>query len=105
MTNDKERQRVYNRTLYKKRKEAGVCVECGRRPPRDGKRTCEECHQKHKQYCHERYIACVEAGLCYICETNAARPGMTACFECAVKKSAYAKILHARKKAREQNAV
>lgn len=49
---DEERQsylqkcRVRNKKRYQERKAAGICVQCGKRPPESGKVRCTECSIK-----------------------------------------------------------
>ena len=38
-----ERQKQYRKQLWAERKEWGLCVECGKRPPFNGRVRCEDC--------------------------------------------------------------
>lgn len=37
---------TYKNTTYNRRKEEGVCVYCGKKPPRSGKIGCADCAEK-----------------------------------------------------------
>ena len=39
---------TYKNTTFNRRKEEGVCVYCGKMPPRSGKLGCADCAEKRK---------------------------------------------------------
>lgn len=43
------------RRRYKKRKNKGLCVTCGKYPAIDGKVACGQCSEKHRRYCSENH--------------------------------------------------
>lgn len=51
----KEKDSYRAKTLYKRRILAGVCVECGKWPPREDRRTCQDCHDAFSAWAAARY--------------------------------------------------
>lgn len=39
---------TYKNNTYNRRKEEGVCIYCGKMPPRSGKLVCADCTKKRK---------------------------------------------------------
>ena len=39
---------TYKNNTYNRRKEEGVCIYCGKTPPRSGKLVCADCTKKKK---------------------------------------------------------
>lgn len=39
---------TYENNTYNRRKEEGVCIYCGKMPPRSGKLVCADCTKKRK---------------------------------------------------------
>lgn len=86
---EKKRERM--RTFQQRRRDAGLCIDCGQ--PRNGASNsyCQRCKDVRKSRAHERYMIDKEIGLCHVCEKREARPGKVTCWECAVKRSSYAR--------------
>lgn len=92
-----ENQKQYQRQLWAERKEWGLCVECGKRPPFEGRVRCEVClcrdllahhntkdsdtrkENRKKQRAERR-----AAGLCTICGKPAYKEH-TRCYECYLR--------------------
>lgn len=66
--------------LYRRRKAAGLCGQCGRRPPVEGMTTCGECLQKEQEKRAERR----SKGLCPVCGDIPDHPKKM-CAECLRK--------------------
>lgn len=77
----RERQRERSKRIYHERKASGLCVICGKKPPKFGVR-CYECHlaqkrrdrKKNKGLRDERKMK----GLCYYCGAEVI-PGKRVC--------------------------
>lgn len=84
---DKESYNAYHnnwsKSTYKKRKEAGICVRCGKKLATKGKATCALCRAKQNEKRRVRtglsdrseHIA---NGLCYFCD-EPVKPGYKVC--------------------------
>lgn len=70
--------REYRKVIYRERKDAGICVRCGKRKAREGKAMCPICAKKDAEYHRTRYANTKhnvdvprserpDHGLCYIC--------------------------------------
>lgn len=94
---DKRKDAIRNRKRYYERKAAGLCVDCGKRPPTDGKVTCTECREKRRERSHSEqykehrreYVQKTRdlwqsLHCCRICGKQDARTmiGKHACFDC-----------------------
>ena len=61
------------RERKQRRREQGLCIECGKRPPKKGIATCEYCRAKANQKKREKYQVSttrqqwIENGLCFLC--------------------------------------
>lgn len=49
----KQHRKQYRKAIYHQRKEAGICVVCGKRPPEQGRVSCSRCLQKDRKK-HEK---------------------------------------------------
>jgi len=45
----REQRRAYNRQRYEKLIAAGLCVECGKKPPLEGRTRCKSCTAKKNE--------------------------------------------------------
>lgn len=104
---ERERKKARARELvklrYQKKKDAGICVMCGKVPAAPGRTYCEKCAEQRKKYHYAqkpetvgkykvtarasgkaRYERRKAAGLCTRCGKPAA-PGKTNCEECLQK--------------------
>jgi len=63
----------------KERKTAGLCINCGKQPPRPKKAWCQDCFTNWQQ----SYQAIQNSGICCKCKTRDARPEKVLCQECA----------------------
>jgi len=70
------------KSTYKNRKEKGVCVRCGKKPPREGKVMCYECAKKAKIYRQETRKFLLGLGLCPRCGKNKLFGDEKECLEC-----------------------
>lgn len=91
---DKSREasdRAHKR-LYEERKAAGLCVSCGKRPPKEGRVRCGLCLARHRrnaetvrrkrgQWSRQELT---EPGVCYMCKAPSL-PGKKVCAECREK--------------------
>lgn len=88
---------------YDERKLRGVCPQCGKRKPQDGKTICEVCiTKKNKKKALEAYTKKCEAehkGLCCKCKTQPRLKEKKLCQDC------YDKMLANIKKANEVSKV
>ena len=97
------RHRELDKLRYKKKKDAGICVMCGKTPAAPGRTYCAKCAERWKKYHYPktpeaagryretaraynkaRYERRKAAGLCTRCGKPAA-PGKTNCEECLQK--------------------
>lgn len=76
-------QRIYHAELYRRRKESGICVRCGKRMPEPGYAECGICRYKDRMAKQirsgkpdrgDRYLQ----GLCYFCD-NPVKAGYKVC--------------------------
>lgn len=81
-----------HKRLYSERKEAGMCVSCGNRPPKDGRVRCGICLARHRrnaealrrrrgQWSHDELM---EPGVCYNCHAPSL-PEKKLCADCREK--------------------
>lgn len=76
----------YHKSVYQQRKEAGLCVRCGKRKPLHNEVRCGICKQKMQLRRQERRMKNseltrkerLERGLCYFCGAETV-PGMKVC--------------------------
>ena len=59
--------RAGDRRRRRARREAGLCPNCGRNPPEDGRSVCEACGEAHRAAARRRYAARRSAGVCVRC--------------------------------------
>lgn len=99
--------RAKSKRRQKARKEAGLCIRCGRRPPVDGGTTCEPCREKRQAAEKRQYAARRAAGLCTRCGAPV-RDGLSRCAPCTVideagrnpeRKNARSRKLYAERRA------
>lgn len=82
----KENTNAYHRSVYRQRKEAGLCVRCGKRNPLYNDLRCGICKEKMDLRRQERRVrngklTCkerLEQGLCYFCGAKTV-PGLKVC--------------------------
>lgn len=82
----RKRTNDYHRSVYQQRKEAGVCVRCGKRKPVFNDLRCGICREKMQLRRQERRVKNgtltrkerLEQGLCYFCGAETV-PGMKVC--------------------------
>lgn len=90
-----------NPEMYKKRRDEGRCVRCGK-PHEDcasGYRAmCPACREKTREYIYEVRMNRKKRGICTMCGKKKPRPGMTLCFECSLKASESARQTYYRRK-------
>ena len=97
--------RAGSKRRYHERREAGLCVRCGERPPADGSPSCEECRASRNAHERARWDARRATGLCGSCG-DPAPDGASRCPSCAAlqagrpSRRAYARKMYARRRAR-----
>ena len=72
-------------STYKQRKEKGLCVKCGKRPPISGKVQCQICTDKDRAYHKEARAYFLSIGLCSRCGKNKLFGEEKECPECLAK--------------------
>ena len=77
---DPEKRREYVREWRRKKREAGLCIECGANKQKEGCSRCELCLLRMKK----RSRAIIESGICKRCEKKPATNGQL-CSVCAKK--------------------
>lgn len=82
-------QAEYHRSLRADRRAQGLCPECGKRRPADGKMLCKQCSirsNKHRKRPDNWPRG--DNGFCYCCNKREALPGYRVCQECYEKLAA-----------------
>lgn len=88
---------------YNRLKDAGLCVRCGKVPPKDGRVMCAECAQKNREAARanqyqrmreydgmrKRYAKHREAGICVRCGKAPAAENRALCPECLIYMREY----------------
>ena len=102
--------RAGDRRRQRARREAGLCTDCGRNPPEEGRSVCEPCRKAQRAAERARYAARRAAGVCVRC----AEPAIGGTSRCArhaaleaervspERKSAIRKKRYARRRARRR---
>ena len=100
--------RLKSKKRQKTRREAGLCIRCGRQPPVDGGTTCAPCREKRQAAERRQYAERRAAGLCTRCG-GPVLDGLSRCGPCAVieeaskrpeRKNARSRKLYAERRAR-----
>ena len=79
--------RAKSRRLQKERKESGLCIRCGKRPPVGGGTTCAPCRGKRQAAERRQYAERRAAGLCTRCG-GPVHDGQSRCAPCAAIEEA-----------------
>ncbi|MXW91807.1 MAG: hypothetical protein F4114_18085 [Rhodospirillaceae bacterium] len=79
--------RAKSRRRQKARKDAGLCIRCGKRPPVEGGTTCTPCRQKRQAAEQRNYAARRAAGCCTRCGEPVFE-GLSRCRPCALADDA-----------------
>ena len=79
--------RAGDRRRRRARRDAGLCTNCGRSPPEDGRSVCEACREARRAAERARYAARKAAGLCVRC-AEAAVGGSSRCARHAALEAA-----------------
>ena len=78
---------------------AGLCLGCGKVPPRPGHRLCADCAQKATARAMRRFnrrkAPCVALGICTRCGTRQSMPGVQICGLCSERGTSYKASLRA----------
>lgn len=74
--------------LYRSRKAKGLCVKCGKVPPRENRVMCAECAEKERKYENESRAFCRSVGICPVCQKNKLFGDERNCPECRAKNYA-----------------
>ena len=75
-----------NAMFYKRRKESGVCVRCGKPRSENSKSHCPECLKKIRLYENRTRQWYRDQGICPVCRKNALFGQEKNCPECRAKK-------------------
>ena len=75
-----------NARYYEKKKNSGLCVQCGKVPPADGKTLCESCLLKLRNYSKDTRKFFKDLGLCPRCGKNKLFGDEKECPECTAKE-------------------
>ncbi len=79
--------RAKSKRNQKARKEAGLCIRCGKRPPVEGGTTCAPCREKRQERERRQYVEHRAAGCCTRCGTPVL-DGRSRCARCAAIEDA-----------------
>ena len=74
--------RAKSRRRQQARREAGLCIRCGARPPVEGGTTCAPCRDRRQAAERQQYVERQAAGLCTRC-SGPAFDGLSRCGPCA----------------------
>ena len=74
-----------SKMTYNKRKELGLCVNCGKEKPKDNFVCCEKCKEKQKIYQRETREYYRSLGICSRCGKNKLFGNEKECLECSAK--------------------
>ena len=100
--------RLKSKRRQKARREAGLCIRCGKQPPVDGGTTCEPCRDKRQAAERQQYQERRAEGLCTRCG-GPVLDGLSRCGPCTVidersqspeRKNARSRKLYAERRAR-----
>lgn len=72
-------------SIYKRRKEKGLCVRCGKKEPIEGRAMCAECTEYHRTYEKETRIFYKSIGICPKCKKDKIYEGENLCLKCYEK--------------------
>ena len=79
--------RAKSKRRQKVRREAGLCIRCGQRPPAEGGTTCAPCREKRQAAERRQYAGRRAAGLCTRCGVPI-HDGLSRCTPCAAIEEA-----------------
>ena len=86
---------IYQKRLLEKRKENGLCIDCGNALDRDGVR-CVKCNTKHNEKNNADRKWYIENGICPVCRDNFLFGDEKVCLECGALK--YAETMKSRER-------
>lgn len=106
LTTEERKKQIRDRgkARYQERKDAGLCVECGDRPPATGKVRCNDCLRRNRNNARRswqsRYRTMPKEmwgylGLCTTCGKHPQEDGRKVCKECLAKSAESLKIARA----------
>ena len=75
--------------FYKRRKEAGLCIRCGKPRAKNNKNHCPDCLKKVREYENATRQFYRDIGICPICRKNKLFGQEKNCPECRAKKKPY----------------
>lgn len=78
---------IYQKRLLERRKESGLCIDCGNVLDRDGVR-CVKCNTKHNEKNKADRKWYIENGICPVCRDNFLFGDEKVCLECGASKYA-----------------
>lgn len=96
------------REIYRSRKAAGMCVQCGKWPPVEGKLSCDTCTTSHKVYAKTSGTklrkARQAAGVCLDCGGSLGESPFVICLSCnEQEKTKSARLREAWRQKRKEN--
>ena len=71
--------------IYHTRKESGLCVKCGKRPPVEGQALCTECREYKRQYSRKERELYKSLGYCTVCHRERVGRDEMTCPTCRAK--------------------
>ena len=86
---------IYQKRLLERRKENGLCIDCGTTLDRDGVR-CVKCNTKHNEKNNADRKWYIENGICPVCRDNFLFGDEKVCLECGASK--YAETMKSRER-------
>ena len=79
------------------RKANGLCIYCGKNPPKNGRMGCESClRKKHDDYLASRKFY-LSIGICPVCHKQKIAEGHKVCADCLEKAADYKRMQYRRK--------
>ncbi|MCD8372038.1 MAG: hypothetical protein LUD27_01910 [Clostridia bacterium] len=113
-----EKYKKWGQSYYQRRKQSGVCTQCGKRPAVRGLVLCEDCEQKAilrmqkrkaekaddiRQKAKDKYNRCIKDGICPYCGKRPAMIGYVACEACRKRLKETQRKYQKRKRGKEKN--
>jgi len=89
-------------TYYERRKQAGLCVDCGKSSPLPGKLRCRECADRKNEKARNDYYWYQEQHICPCCRKTKLIGDEKICLECGAKRYALGRKQSENGKKREQ---
>lgn len=75
-----------------RRREKGLCIYCGKVPPKNGRVGCEKCLRKRSDEALAIRVFYLSHGICPICRKNKVADSHALCAECLEKTNNQSRI-------------